>query len=141
YSFRHNFFPDTNFYLNQFNSGGSRSAGGNFRTAGDWDISQKQSLRFSGSLNFNDSRGDSGSDNHYLDNNQDERRTRVQQNNNHSDYLNYRLNADYELNIDSSRQLSIGVNYNGETSGRYRGFSRNYFRTADQTPITDPTLQ
>lgn len=141
YAFRHNFFPDTTFYVNQFNSGSSSSTGGNFRTGGDWDISKKQNLRFSGSLNFNNSRGDSGSDNHYLDNNQDEHRTRVQQNNNHSDHLNYRLNADYELKIDSSRQLSIGLNYNGESSSRYRDFSRNYFRTADETPITDPTLQ
>jgi hypothetical protein len=134
-SYRTNFFPDTTFYLNQFNESRSESNGGNFRLGFDWDITPKQSLRLSTNYNLNKSNTVSGNDFHYLNELQVPTRLRNQANLADGNSDNFVFNADYSLQTDSvGGKLTMGITANTNKYSDTRTYNRYYTFPANLSP-------
>ncbi len=126
-SYRTNFFPDTTFYLNQFNQSRSEGNGGNFRLGFDWDITPKQSLRLSSNYNVNKSNSVSGNDFQYLNEAQIATRLRNQANLADANGDNFVFNADYSLQTDSvGGKLTMGITANANKYNDSRTYNRFY---------------
>lgn len=142
-SFRETFTPDTTHYLNQMSRNRSRNAGHNIRTSIDWDINERNNLRFSGNLNFNGSDGKSHIDNHYISEERIEKSVRKQDNDTQNRSLNGVIDIEYTLKMKKNKEekLTFGVTYNSQLSEADRYFVRTFFRP-DGTPTGgNPTLQ
>lgn len=126
-SYRTNIFPDTTFYLNQFNNARSENNGGNLRLGFDWDITEKQSLRLSTNYNLSNSTSNSGNDFYYLNEAQAATRLRNQLNTGDVNSDNFVFNADYNLQTDTAGgKLAIGVTLNTNTNTDQRTYNRSY---------------
>jgi len=134
-SYRTNFFPDTTFYLNQFNSNRNESEGGNFRLAFDWDINPKQSLRLSSNYNVNSNNSLSGNEFHYINEALLETRLRNQINTGDGNSNNFVFNADYNLKTDTSGgKLTAGITFNTNDNNDLRAYDRSYAFPANLNP-------
>jgi hypothetical protein len=130
-SFRNNFLSTNptvpTSYNNQFNTSESDNNGGNFRLGFDWDITPKQSLRISTNYNLNSSTSVSGNDIYYLDATQNPTRLRNQKNTGDGNSDNIVVNADYNLQTDTSGgRMVIGVTANANGSSNMRTYARSY---------------
>lgn len=127
YSLRKNFFPDTLFYRNNFTDRSGNNFGHNFRTGMNWDIDSTQNLRFSSNFNFNNSRGSTFTNYHYLDQLATETNLNQQSSDSHANSFSYVLDADYTWKISKSgEELEASATYNANTSGNNRYLARNY---------------
>ncbi|MES2828641.1 MAG: outer membrane beta-barrel protein [Bacteroidota bacterium] len=112
-NFRENFFPDTTFYQNNLNDLRDSGDGGNYRANFDWNITPKQSLRISSNYNNNSNNSVGGGYNHSIDESLVERSLRTTVNTGKINGATLVVDADYELNIDTTGgRLSLGVTYN-----------------------------
>lgn len=134
-SYRTNFFSDTTFYYNQFNNNRNENDGGNFRLGFDWDITPKQSLRLSTNYNANNNNSIAGNDFYYLNEEQIATRLRNQQNLGDGNSNNFVVNADYNLQTDTSGgKLSIGVTLNTNENNDLRSYNRTYAFPSNLNP-------
>lgn len=133
-SFRTNIFPDTTFYLNQYNQAKSNNDGGNMRVGFDWDITEKQSLRLSTNYNLSNSNSNSQNDFHYLNDLQNTTRLRNQKNTGDVNSNAFVFNADYNLQTDTSGgKMAIGITLNKNSSTDQRTYDRSFAFPANQT--------
>ncbi len=134
-SYRRNFFPDTTFYYNQFNSNRNLGDGGNVRLGFDWDINAKQTLRLSTNYNVSSNDNRAGNDFYYINEELKEVRLRNQQNLGDGNSNNVVFNADYNLKIDTSGgTLAMGLTLNTNSNNSYRTFNRTYAFPANLSP-------
>lgn len=136
--YRTNFFTDTTFYNNQFNNSRNNGDRSFARLGLDWDITPKQNLRLSTNYNVSENKNRSGNDFYYINEELQQVRLRNQQNLGDGNSNNFVVNADYNLQTDTSGgKLSIGLTYNTNSNASYRTFNRSY-----AFPVNlSPTLQ
>ncbi|SFG60323.1 outer membrane beta-barrel protein [Pedobacter insulae] len=136
--YRKNIFADTTFYNNQFNNNRNENERNFVRLGLNWDITPKQNLRLSTNYNKSDNENRSGNDFHYINEALEEVRLRNQQNLGAGNSNNFVINADYNLQTDTSGgKLSMGLTFNTNSNNNYRTFNRRY---AFPTNL-NPTLQ
>lgn len=134
-NYRTNFFSDTTFYYNQFNNNRNEGNGGNFRLGFNWDITPKQNIRVSTNYNINKSDNISGNDFYYLSEEKIATRLRNQQNLGESNSNNFVVNADYNLQTDTSGgKLSIGITLNNNQNNALRSYNRSYIFPNNLSP-------
>jgi outer membrane receptor protein involved in Fe transport len=126
-SYRTNFFPDTTFYNNQFNHNRTTGERGFARLGLDWDITSKQNLRISTNYNLSSNDNRSGNDFYNINQELQEVQLRNQRNLGDGNSNNFAINADYNLQTDTSGgKLSMGLNFNTNDNNSYRTFNRSY---------------
>ncbi|MFC4142499.1 outer membrane beta-barrel protein [Pedobacter mendelii] len=127
HNYRENFFPDTTFYYDQFGNYKNKNNGGNYRAGLDWDITPKQQLRLSANYNNNLSDNYSVNELHYLGEDLLESRLRNQLNTGNGKSRNFVINADYNLQTDTSGgKLSVGLTFNTNKSYDERAYNTTY---------------
>nr|WP_294896463.1 outer membrane beta-barrel family protein [uncultured Pedobacter sp.] len=136
---RSNFFTDTT-YNQQSNNSKRLGDGLSARFGGSLDIDSAQSIKLSARGGFNNGITNSLSENLYLDNQNDLRYTRQQNNRSGSNYVNYSLDADYYLKLKNNSQYSLGVVYARNSTNSNRDYERYYYNP-DGSAKSDPSLQ
>lgn len=138
-STRGNFFTDTT-YNNQSNNNERVTDGFSARFGGNLDIDSAQSVKFTARGGLNGSDISSLSDNLYLNNDNDPRYNRKQNNSSGNKSLNYNLDADYYLKIKDKSSYNLGVVFDKNSSNSNRDYSRYYYNP-DGSLRSDPSLQ
>ncbi len=134
-NYRTNFFSDTTFYYNQFNNNKNTDNGGNFRLGFNWDITPKQNIRLSTNYNVNNSDNISGNEFYYLNEEKIATRLRNQKNLGESNGNSFVVNADYNLQTDTSGgKLSIGITLNNNQNNTLRSYNRSYIFPNNLSP-------